>query len=75
MSGDSMGDVIDFPDGTLGDVPIESVLEGAKLLNMVCIMGYTADGSEYFASSFGDIKEINWLLDRYKQFLQGVYDE
>ena len=70
-----MGDVIEFPDGTLGDVPVDGVLEGGKLLQMVCIMGYNADGNEYFASSTGDIKEINWLLDRYKQFLQGVYDE
>ena len=70
-----MGDVIEFPDGTIGDIPIEGVLEGAKLLQMVCIMGYTAEGHEYFASSFGDIKEINWLLDRYKHFLNGVADD
>ena len=70
-----MGDVIEFPDGTVGDIPVEGVLEGGKLLQMVCIMGYDADGNEYFASSSGDIKEINWLLDRYKQFLQGIYDE
>ena len=70
-----MGELIDFPEGTLGDVPIEGVLEGAKLLQMVCIMGYNADGDEYFASSSGEIKEINWLLDRYKHFLQGVADD
>ena len=70
-----MGDIIEFPEGTVGDVPIDSVLEGAKLLQMVCIMGYTTEGNEYFASSCGDVKEINWLLDRYKSFLQGVADE
>ena len=70
-----MGEIIQFSEGTVGDVPIDSVLEGAKVLQMVCIMGYTADGNEYFASSCGDIKEINWLLDRYKNFLQGVADE
>jgi hypothetical protein len=70
-----MGEVIDFPDGTLGDVPVDGVLEGAKLLQMVCIMGYTADGNEYFASSCGEMEKINWLLDRYKSFLQGVADE
>ena len=70
-----MADIIQFPDGTVGDIPVEGVLEGGKLLQMVCIMGYDSNGNEYFASSSGDIKEINWLLDRYKQFLQGIYDE
>jgi hypothetical protein len=70
-----MGDVIEFPDGTLGDVPVEGVLDGAKLLQMVVIMGYTVDGNEYFASSCGDLKELNWLADRYKNFLQGIADD
>ena len=70
-----MADIIQFPDGTVGDIPVEGVLEGGKLLQMVCIMGYDSNGNEYFASSSGDMKEINWLLDRYKQFLQGIYDE
>jgi hypothetical protein len=70
-----MGDVIEFPDGTLGDVPIDGVLEGAKLLQMVCIMGYDKDGNEYFASSTGDIKEINWILTRYRHFLMGIADD
>ena len=70
-----MGDVIEFPDGTVGDIPVDGVLEGAKLLQMVCIMGYDKDGNEYFASSSGDIKEINWLIDCYKQFLQGISHE
>ena len=70
-----MADVIDFPGSTNGDVEVEDVLEGGKHLAIVVVMGYTEDGDEYFASSSGDIKEINWLLDRYKQFLQGVYDE
>jgi hypothetical protein len=70
-----MGDIIEFPDGTLGDVPVQGVLEGAKMLDVVCIMGYDKDGNEYFASSCGEIKEINWLLDRYKSFLQEIADD
>ena len=70
-----MGEVIEFPDGTVSDIPIEGVLEGAKLLQMICIMGYDKDGNEYFASSTGDIKEINWLLTRYVHFLNGVMDD
>ena len=64
-----MGEVIGFPSGTKGEVLVEEVLEGAKILQMVCIMGYDQNGNEYFASSCGDIQEVNWLLDRFKQFL------
>ena len=70
-----MGEVIGFPSGTKGEVLVEEVLEGAKILQMVCIMGYDQDGNEYFASSCGDIQEVNWLLDRFKQFLMGIADE
>jgi hypothetical protein len=70
-----VGDIIEFPEGTLGDVPVDGVLEGAKLLQMVVILGYTKDGNEFFACSCGDFEEINWLADRYKNFLQGIADE
>jgi hypothetical protein len=70
-----VGDIIEFPDGTVGDIPIEGVLDGAKLLQMVVIMGYDKDGNEYFASSCGDLKELNWIADRYKHFLQGIADD
>ena len=64
-----MGDVIDFDGGTRGDIPVESVLDAAKSLQMVCVMGITADGQEYFASSSGDYKENYWLAGRFKEIL------
>lgn len=64
-----MGEIIDFPEGTKGDIPVADVLDGGKFLDMVVVMGYTADGKEYFASSSGDLKENNWIADRFKALL------
>lgn len=64
-----MGDVIDLFDGTRGDIPVEDVLDAAKKLQMVCVMGITEDGQEYFASSSGDYKENYWLAGRFKEIL------
>lgn len=64
-----MGDVIDLFDGTRGDIPVETVLDAAKQLQMVCVMGITEDGQEYFASSSGDYKENYWLASRFKDIL------
>jgi len=64
-----MGDVIDLFDGTRGDIPVSDVLDAAKKLQMVCVMGITEDGQEYFASSSGDYKENYWLAGRFKELL------
>ena len=64
-----MGDVIDLFDGTRGDIPVGDVLDAAKKLQMVCVMGITEDGQEYFASSSGDYKENYWLAGRFKEIL------
>jgi len=64
-----MGDVIDLFDGTRGDIPVEDVLDAAKKLQMVCVIGITEDGQEYFASSSGDYKENYWLAGRFKEIL------
>ena len=65
-----MGEVIDFESGTKGDIPVDVVLDAAKLLQMVVVMGYTVEGQEYFASSSGCLKENNWLADRFKDLLK-----
>lgn len=64
-----MGDVIDFNGGTRGDIPVDVVLDAAKKLELVCVMGITTDGQEYFASSSGDYKENYWLAARFKEVL------
>lgn len=64
-----MGDVIDFDSGTRGEIPVDVVLDAAKKLQMVCVMGITQEGQEYFASSSGDYKENYWLAARFKEIL------
>jgi len=70
-----MGDVLDFSGGTKADIPVEEVLDVAKKLNMVAIMGYTEDGIEYFASSSGSYQENAWLAGRFIKFLMENIDE
>ena len=70
-----MGEIIDFPEGTKGDIPVDVVLDAAKLLDMVVVMGYTADGQEYFASSSGSYQENAWLAGRFIKFLMENIDE
>lgn len=69
-----MGDVIDFDKGTYGEIPVEGVLEGAKDLAVVVVMGFTKSGVEYFASSTGDYKECAWLAGRYIRTLMELKD-
>lgn len=70
-----MGEVIDMNGGTRGEVPVEDVLENAKTLQMVAIMGYTEDGLEYFATSSGSYQENAWLAGRFIKFLMENADE
>jgi len=69
-----MGEVIDMNGGTRGDVPVVDVLENAKKLQMVTIMGYDADGNEYFATSSGDYQENAWLAGRFIKLLMEAAD-
>ena len=70
-----MGDVIDFGGGTKGDVPVENVLKGAEDLDLVIVMGFKKDGTEYFASSSGNSAECAWLAGRYIKLLMENADE
>lgn len=50
------------------DVPPEKVLAGAAdgNLRQVVIIGWTGEGKMFFASSYGNGAETNWLLDQAK---------
>lgn len=50
------------------DIPAERVLNGAAeaKLERVVVLGYDADGEEYFASSIADGGSVLWLLERLK---------
>ena len=52
------------------DTPPERVLDNApRDMSGVVVMGYTADGDEYFASSYADGGEVLWIMERCKKRL------
>lgn len=68
-----MEKVIPFTGITKLDMPPDYILEAAKgKLEGVIIIGYDADGEEYFASSYADGGTVNWLLDRCKGKLLSI---
>jgi hypothetical protein len=71
-----MGDVVVLPVVTCLDLPPERVLQAALEagLTEVIIVGYAADGSEYFASSVGDGGDVLWHLERAKLRLLRTVD-
>jgi hypothetical protein len=56
--------VIYISEATTEDIPPERVM-GAALdakLSLAIVIGRRPDGSIYFASSTGDVKEAHWLV-------------
>lgn len=53
---------------TRHDLPVERILEaaGGADLRVAVVIGYDADGDEYFASSVSDGADVLWLLERLK---------
>lgn len=64
-----------FPGSTKAHIPVVNVLEGAKDLSCVVILGYRKDGTEYFASSTGDVPECAFLAHRYIKYLLEVAED
>ena len=64
-----MAEVLDFDGLTRLALPTEKVLDGARELKSVVVLGYDADGEEYFASSIPDGGDILWLIERLKKRL------
>jgi len=56
--------VIYLSEATTEDIPPERVIEAAldANLSVAIVIGRRADGSIYFASSTGDVKEAHWLV-------------
>lgn len=62
--------IIPFTGVTTLDIPPDRVLEQAKgRMEGVVIMGWDADGKEYFASSYADGGKVLWLMERCKAIL------
>lgn len=70
-------DVVPFTGITRLDIPPEKILQKAieaGLLEVV-IIGYDADGDEYFASSQGSNADVLWHLERAKHSLMRMTDD
>lgn len=71
-----MSNVVKFPGETLLDLNPDEMLEEAKgKLEKVMIIGYTAEGDEYFDTSFADGMVAVWLLERIKYLLISIVDD
>lgn len=68
---DEIENVIYLPIATTIDMPIKSVIDGAAEHDMdgIAVIGWTTDGSLYFASSYAKTAETNLLLDLAKDVL------
>jgi hypothetical protein len=65
-----MGEVVELGCWTTLEVPPDKVLTAAVgHLSNVLVLGYDAEGNEYFASSMQNRSEILWLVERFKQQL------
>ena len=70
-----MAKIINFKGPTKNDIDVDTILENTKgQLEGIVIVGYTHDGKEWFASSYGDAKMVSWLLDRGKLKLLEMVD-
>lgn len=69
-------EILHFDGVTSLDISADRVLEAAKAAEMqaVIIIGYDADGGEYFASSISDGPEVLWALERAKMRLMRIVD-
>lgn len=57
-------------------VPVDRILDGAQAadLTQVIVIGVTAGGEEYFASSEADGGNVLWQIERAKKRLLAVPD-
>jgi hypothetical protein len=60
-----MGDVVLLNGVTTLPIPVERVLEGAKNLDSVLVLGWTKDGEFYAAASSGSFEESTYLAQQF----------
>lgn len=72
-----MTNVVNLPVITRLDLDPERVLQAALDEGMtgVVVIGFDADGDEYFASSYANGADVLWLMKRCEKRLLDVVDE
>jgi len=65
-----MSNIIEFGGMTTLDLPPDKVLTSAVgELNGCLVIGYDQKGGFYFASSYGDDRQILWMIEQAKKQL------
>lgn len=69
-------EVLEFDGITRLDIPAERIIAKAQEAGLVdvVIIGHTADGHEYFASSKADGGSVLWMMGRAKMALLNIAD-
>ena len=71
-----MGQVIRLDSANTADVPVETILDDARALDLetVFVVGELPDGALYVAGSSADAPLNGWLLDQAKAVLLRMSD-
>lgn len=72
-----MGEVVDFPGITYGELPPEYILKNIAAeddLQNCIVIGWKDDNTLALYSSTGDSREVLWMLEKAKQFLLSALD-
>lgn len=64
-----MGEVVSGDFLTKADIPVEQVLDAAKDLDVVFVLGRDGDGELVAASSTGEVGEILLMVEEWKHKL------
>lgn len=69
-------EIVEFDRITRLDIPADRIIAKAQAAGLtdVVIIGYTADGDEYFASSKADGGSVLWMMERAKVALLSIAD-
>lgn len=75
--GRSLTKVVPFTGITKLDLAPDRVIDGLAGIEFegLVVLGYRADGTEYFASTYADGGDVVWLLERCKMRLLTVVSD
>ncbi len=60
---------------TYGEIPTADVLDGAKHLKSVLVIGYDENGDAYYASTHGDDELLVYMIEKFKhRILNGDFE-
>ncbi len=73
-----MSNIIQFTGDSRLDIEADKVIESSlgQGINQVLIIGYTDNGEDYMASSTSDVKELLFMIEKFKfELMTGQFNE